>query len=176
MKAQAIATVIVALAGNSIALPKMGDISLEEMGLEKRAVSAATCLRSLCCPNRKRDLQEHQKAQSPQKGQAMSSEQQAQCLICWSFGVCDRESTQREGETGRVTVEVTNNIQNQASNNENPGGFWVRRRGRDYWIDQNGSYWEWKGGDDDGGSGNWRMGGHGTLTNDGDRWNYVFED
>ncbi|PHH85962.1 hypothetical protein CDD83_10936 [Cordyceps sp. RAO-2017] len=178
MKPGSITAAVLALAGNAIAAPStMSESSLENMGLMKRDVSAAQCLKFLCCRN-KRDLS------ATESLQHQSAEAQATCLVCWKFGICGqavRERPTKDGSdrAGRVRVEINQNIINNHQNFQN-GGFWIQRGGREYWVDNNGQYWEWMGNDGDWDGGRreqFRMGGHGHVEKGrGGKWHYVFLD
>ncbi|RDA94844.1 hypothetical protein CP533_4232 [Ophiocordyceps camponoti-saundersi (nom. inval.)] len=168
MKTQVILALIATHAGLSIGAPHTGEATFNNMSLVKREEMAASCLKMLCCPNKKRDLD------------ALQSNAQAQCLVCWKFGVCDKAVRENiPDKIGKVSTEIDSNIIHNNQNFQN-GGFWVKRGGREYWVDNSGQYWEWMGTDgknDLKNQNNFRLGGHGRVERgNGGKWYYTFLD
>ncbi|KAF4589830.1 hypothetical protein GQ602_003719 [Ophiocordyceps camponoti-floridani] len=167
MMMQGITILLAALASLGLAAPHTGEFSFGNLTLNKREDMAASCLKHLCCKNSKRNLEmatDHQ------------ADAEAQCLICWKFGICGkRTDAVPEDNPGKVTVEISPNIPNPEN-----GGFWIKRDGREYWVDRSGKYWEWMGGDDDrnrGHRGDFRRGGKGHVSKGrGGRLVYTFDD
>ncbi|EQL01514.1 hypothetical protein OCS_02774 [Ophiocordyceps sinensis CO18] len=185
MKLNFVAMIVMALAGNGLAAPNkmeesskaeqlaVGKASLAEMGLDSQAVTAAQCLKFLCCRGRKRDVQGTQIPEGSQR------EAQATCLVCFGLGVCDRSQTIHESAPQpRVSVNVDSIISNMNSfqeNNISENNLWIPRNGHWYYYDGRGRYWEWMGdapGDDFDfdqrffprvSHPNWRFGGRGRL-------------
>ncbi|RCI15104.1 hypothetical protein L249_6597 [Ophiocordyceps polyrhachis-furcata BCC 54312] len=154
--------VILALVATSFGAPHTGEAS---MSLVKREEMAASCLKMLCCKNKKRHLEN------------VEGEAEAQCLVCWKFGICS--TPVREGskdQIGKVSAEIDQNIVHNQDNFQD-GGFWIRRGGREYWVGNNGKYWEWMGGDHDKSRGQFRLGGDGEIKRaQNGKWYYTFLD
>ncbi|RDA89042.1 hypothetical protein CP532_0625 [Ophiocordyceps camponoti-leonardi (nom. inval.)] len=166
MKSQFVLALVAAQAGLSFCAPHTGEASLDNMSLVKREEMAASCLKFLCCKNKKRDLEANQ---------SLQGEAQAQCLTCWKFGICGTAvKEQDKDKIGKVSTEINQNI---IKNNKDfqKGGFWISRGGQEYWVDTNSQYWEWTGGKHDTEQGQFRLGGDGEIKRgQGGKWYYTF--